>query len=138
MSNATLSLVESAIQGLPKCGFTCLTALPEWTTPLTMDALNAVCGNIQNDINTFAKCITTGCTDPRDVLTCKTVIGLVPSGCQTLGFNTTGVALPTNLIPTGMVVATSSLAPTTSKSDADQIQSFGILASAVALATLMF
>ncbi|KAI9351252.1 hypothetical protein BDR26DRAFT_890923 [Obelidium mucronatum] len=147
---ATLNLVQAALTGLPPCGFGCIQKLPEWVQPLTMDALNGVCKNIQPNIDQFSKCIGSQCTNSTELNTCITVVGLVPTGCRTLGFNVTGVVVPTKAIPTGSTAAatsstastttttTSSPVPIAAKSDGEHVSTFSIIASAVAIATLLF
>ncbi|KAI9351251.1 hypothetical protein BDR26DRAFT_929738 [Obelidium mucronatum] len=137
MSDAvgTLNLVNTGISALPACGLTCIQKLPEWVQPLTMDAINGVCKNIQADVNQFASCVGSGCTNATERTTCFTVVGLIPTACQSLGFNTTGVVVPKAPVATA---AATTAATTTTKSGSAQIYSFGIIASAVAIATLLF
>ncbi|KAJ3031072.1 UNVERIFIED_CONTAM: hypothetical protein HDU68_006660 [Siphonaria sp. JEL0065] len=133
MDNTTLSLVTAALSGLPPCGLTCIQKLPEWVEPLTIDALNGVCKNIQADVTQFGTCVTATCTNTTQLNSAITVVGLVPTGCSSLGFNTTGVVVPKIVIPSASAVTS-----TTTKSESNQLQAFGIIASAVAIAALLF
>ncbi|KAJ3063357.1 hypothetical protein HDU98_000825 [Podochytrium sp. JEL0797] len=124
-TNGTLALVNAAIQGLPTCGITCLSSLPASNgmnvTTVTMAMLDSVCTHLQSDINIYANCTMTECTNQLDRSTCITVI--------------------VNQAPTGLTTATSSLAPAgpTTKSGAfggSGVQAFAVLG--LVLGALLF
>ncbi|KAJ3383308.1 hypothetical protein HDU80_001284 [Chytriomyces hyalinus] len=136
---STLSLVNSAINGVSPCGVTCLNALPNWVTPITLDAITKVCADLQNNFNLFSACISTGCnaTELKPVVN---LVSLVPNGCRALGINT-NATIPKVVIPSvsPSSIPVSTTAATTSKSAAGQVaHTFGILAVAVTFSALLF
>ncbi|KAJ3031073.1 UNVERIFIED_CONTAM: hypothetical protein HDU68_006661 [Siphonaria sp. JEL0065] len=138
-TNATLNLVQTALTSLPPCGLACIQKLPEWVQPLTIDALTGVCTNIQKDVDLFSTCVKTGCTNTTELNSAITVVGLVPTGCLSLGFNVTGVVVPKITLPTAAATtAAATTAPVTTKSGGSNLHAFAVLATAVAVSALLF
>ncbi|KAJ3212765.1 hypothetical protein HDU82_006397 [Entophlyctis luteolus] len=130
-NSTAVSLVNETISVLPTCGQTCITKLPNYASPVTIDVIDAICGNLQANINSFESCVASGCTNSTDLATSKSVVrnvGDVPQACKLLGFNESGVTFPT------AIVAATTSATKTGGATIVQVTSYLVAASAVAFA----
>ncbi|KAJ3297173.1 hypothetical protein HDU79_004547 [Rhizoclosmatium sp. JEL0117] len=107
-----LAIANSIIAGLPVCAQTCLSKLPEWTSQdnITIAAITTACNNLQADVNIFATCVGSQCTNSADVEKVKGVLALVSQGCAAVGV-TSNINFPT--IGNSTVAATATTATTT-------------------------
>ncbi|KAJ3046389.1 hypothetical protein HDU99_009792 [Rhizoclosmatium hyalinum] len=134
-----IALASSTISQLPVCGQTCIAKLPEWSVPLTSAALTGVCNNLQADLNQYAGCIGTQCTNATDINQIKAIFTLLPVGCTALGVNVTGIQIPnvggSAVTTTAAAAAVTTAAVTTTKSEAFKALALGAVSIA---AVLMF
>ncbi|KAJ3201602.1 hypothetical protein HDU82_008001 [Entophlyctis luteolus] len=131
-TNATaVALVTSAISSLPTCGQTCITKLPNYASPVNIDVIYAICSNLQNNINSFESCVTSGCTNTTDLTSSKSTVALVPNACSLLGFNESTVSVP------AAVIATAATTTKTGAAGMGQLASYLVAAGAVALAYVL-
>ncbi|KAJ3297175.1 hypothetical protein HDU79_004549 [Rhizoclosmatium sp. JEL0117] len=142
MSADPIALASSTISQLPICGQTCIAKLPEWSVPLTSAALTGVCNNLQADLNQYAGCIGTQCTNATDINQIKAIFTLLPVGCTALGVNVTAVQIPNvggspsaAVTTTAAAAAVTTAAVTTTKSEAFKALALGAVSIA---AVLMF
>ncbi|KAJ3075686.1 hypothetical protein HDU98_007243 [Podochytrium sp. JEL0797] len=91
----TLSSIESGIAALPPCGLACLSKIPGFVTPLTVAAFGTICTNGESNLNMFTTCAGATCTNSTEANISTQTAFLLPDVCASLGFNNTGIVLPT-------------------------------------------
>ncbi|KAI8610206.1 hypothetical protein BC830DRAFT_1146891 [Chytriomyces sp. MP71] len=138
--SGTTSLVNGIIAAMPQCGQACLSQLPAWTNPLTLDAITAVCKDLQNQLAIMVPCFQKTC-NATDYKIVYQEAALVPNGCKALNVATNATLPP--FVPMGSPSATASpSAPVATSSKSSAIQGLqsatGILATAVTFAALLF
>ncbi|KAJ3394313.1 hypothetical protein HDU84_009068 [Entophlyctis sp. JEL0112] len=128
-NSTAVSLVNETISVLPTCGQTCITKLPNYASPVTIDVIDAICGNLQANINSFESplCVTFCILAAASEIELNQV-GDVPQACKLLGFNESGVTFPT------AIVAATTSATKTGGATIVQVTSYLVAASAVAFA----
>ncbi|KAJ3357016.1 hypothetical protein HDU83_009186 [Entophlyctis luteolus] len=127
-NSTAVSLVNETISVLPTCGQTCITKLPNYASPVTIDVIDAICGNLQANINSFDPLCVTFCILAAASEIELNQVGDVPQACKLLGFNESGVTFPT------AIVAATTSATKTGGATIVQVTSYLVAASAVAFA----